>query len=781
VGAAILAFFVWFSAGAAQRPAIVTPAHSAIATGAETDLYPLLARGFLHGHLYLDAAVPTQLAGAADPYNPAGRPVPYLHDVSLFSGRYYLYFGPAPALTLFLPYRLLTGRDLPSPAAVLFFCLWGYAGLVALVVAAAGAGLTGKPWPLGAAVLIGLAALSCYLPLLRRAAVYEVAIAGGSAFFLWSFYFLLRMPQVRRPRRAAAWAGALLGLAVACRPTYGLCLAPLAAGLLLLHRPRSARQRAGDFTAAVAAFGFLLGLLLLYNFLRFGSATEFGQTYQLSGAREGAVRHFSLSYLPFQAHAYLFSCLHPSRYYPFLHALAPPSLPPGIGGYEFTFGLFAGLPAAAFAVVASVALFRPAAARRGPALVLFGAFAAMLLPLLFYFGCCVRYMADFAPILAVLAGLGMVEAAGWTDRHRPALTKTIVGLAGVSALASLAVGFLSSVDMYDRSAETPPPAFDRLDHGFNRPTVAWNEAHGIVFGPRRLQLALPAQAHGSEVLLVAQDDAGAWDALQIDYSGHSTIRFSFLRDGPRAVDRSPPVTVTDRPVHTVTISWGALLPLRPGELAHPVPRTAFTALRTWLHVEWNGQVVWECPVAPRLTRFEHISVGQDEIPSLPPPFSGKVLHTEVLSPAAVHLNRPAVGGVALQLRLTPAMAGRAFPLATTGHDGNGNILLLAVARNGTVRLGYDHWGKPTLWSAEISTPLNSFHRVEFWLPSILDGNPPPPLVVRWDGRTVWREAVPYFVAGREEVFLGRDPLGGTDCEPALINATWARTDLPAPP
>src|SRR5215207_5098156 len=92
----------------------------------EYDHYNLLSRGFLSGHLYLDAEPPAALREAANPYDPKSRgPVEVLHDASYFRGKYYIYFGPAPVVTLFLPFTVLTGRDLPIPYGVFVFVV-GY-------------------------------------------------------------------------------------------------------------------------------------------------------------------------------------------------------------------------------------------------------------------------------------------------------------------------------------------------------------------------------------------------------------------------------------------------------------------------------------------------------------------------------------------------------------------------------------------------------------------------------------------------------------------------------
>src|SRR5436190_19098506 len=81
--------------------------------GAEqADYYNLLIDGWLDGQLHLKVEVPEALARAPNPYDPAQRPPGGLHDASLYRGRYFLYCGAAPVVTLMLPFRVLAAFGL---------------------------------------------------------------------------------------------------------------------------------------------------------------------------------------------------------------------------------------------------------------------------------------------------------------------------------------------------------------------------------------------------------------------------------------------------------------------------------------------------------------------------------------------------------------------------------------------------------------------------------------------------------------------------------------------
>ncbi|MFM9081720.1 MAG: hypothetical protein ACKOTE_16605, partial [Opitutaceae bacterium] len=93
----------------------------------QRDYYNLLIDGWLDGQLHLKVEVPEALLKIKDPYDPTQRPPGLaLHDASFFEGKYYLYFGAAPVVTLMLPFRLWSGNDLPLAGAVLSFVYGGF-------------------------------------------------------------------------------------------------------------------------------------------------------------------------------------------------------------------------------------------------------------------------------------------------------------------------------------------------------------------------------------------------------------------------------------------------------------------------------------------------------------------------------------------------------------------------------------------------------------------------------------------------------------------------------
>jgi hypothetical protein len=237
--------------------------------------YNLLARGFLGGHLYTPIQPSAKLLAMPNPWDPSLDDSVRWQDMALYNGHYYLYFGAAPAVVLFAPWRALTGHDLPENFGI---CVLSFAGFLfscgtllrMLELAEA------RPGPVVLAFLFaGLGVCQSVPFLLSRSAMYEIAIAGGYCFVSGGLYFLAR--------RRWAVSGVMFGLAVASRPHLvlvgGIALAAL------LWRPER-RRGALRFAAGLATIGLAIGA---YNFERFGNPLEFGFRYQLAGPGQNRI------------------------------------------------------------------------------------------------------------------------------------------------------------------------------------------------------------------------------------------------------------------------------------------------------------------------------------------------------------------------------------------------------------------------------------------------------------------------------------------------------------
>jgi len=741
-------------------------------SGRQSDYNNLLVHGFLQGHLYLDAPVPEQLLALKNPYDPAQRPFGLgLHDASLYRGHYYIYFGPAPALALMLPFAALTGSDLPVGYAVGIFVVGMSAALLAIFLRYVGRRERGR-W-VTLACVIALGTCGFQLALLSRHTMYELAIAGGACFFLWSLYFLLA-GGAHCPQRAGSdhdeapnstsraahctAAGLCLGLAIASRPIYLFTTVLL---FLPLFRPRDFKP----FAFAAASCALVVGGLLLYNYARFGRFSEFGQNYQLSGAIEGQVRHFGIHNVPFNLRVYFLAPLRYGRYFPFVHPILVPPYPAGFGSYEEAFGLLPNFAIYLFTTLGLYFAFRNGlnVAERGS--VSFSdrvnaqldlrvlALAGLILTtvLLLFFGSVVRYEADFCGPLLLLACCGAVEL---NSRLKTGASRRLfAGLTVCAAAFSTFVAVMTGVTLYHDFATVSPGQYALLTRWLSVP-AAGLEQIGVLSppGPRKLRLSLspPVSSPPREPILTT-----GWvpetDSLWAVYPRPGYVRFQLVHGSVGILAVSPEYELGSAPLHELTLDLGSLYPPDDAPYYRHLSARAIGADRTAWSVTLDGRPAWRLA-----TGFFDSTPGTARYgPAV------KVIRPVAATPLDYQLP---TSRLALEFTLQASWAGRSFPLATRGRTYAGDTLFVHIVDEKTITFGYDHWSHPAIFSPPIPWVMGRPHglTIDFPVPSPNQEQG----IIQFSSRnqTLWAPKVYYYAAGAYELFPAQNLIGSTSCE-----------------
>jgi hypothetical protein len=383
------------------------------------DAYNQLSTGFLHGHLYLPLQPDPHLVQLPNPYDPIAngpfRNEQGSHDLSLYKGHFYLYWGPTPALLAFLPFRLLPLGDLPQGLAIFVFSFVGFCCSVAVLRALARRVAPDVPrWMLGAAAL-ALAAGNAIPFTERRASVYEVAITAGFCLTFIALYLLVTgLQDGVRPRRLA-FASLALGLAVGARPTMIVpALGLVVIAVWLVRRTADAQLRrtyALSLLGPVAVVGMALAA---YNAARFGSPLDFGQKYQLSSYDPATKDPNKLAYVPPGLWYYLLARPHFTLGFPFVHLVPPPLSYPGTAPKQYD--AVESIGGLLFLVPFTLMAFATPLVLRGgvrrAALSMIAAAAVIILMTSFaLWGATMRYEVDFSSLLIVAAALGWIA---WT-------------------------------------------------------------------------------------------------------------------------------------------------------------------------------------------------------------------------------------------------------------------------------------------------------------------------------------------------------------------------------
>ena len=250
--------------------------------------FNLLADAFLHGQTALRVAPPS------------------IHDLIRFDGRLFLYWSPFPAVLL-MPLVALFGVGFSD---VLFTVALGALDVVlvaALLRAAVAARVVRLDRPRRAVLVVCFALGSVHLTLAPFGRVWFTSQLVGFAAVALAYLAAIRL------RGAPAFLLTGLCLAAAAATRNNLVFTGLWPAWFLLTRapgqvpwPRAAPQpwvgRLGLFALGLLPIAGTVGLLLLYNQVRFGSPLEngfrfhnMGEGFRADYQQYGA---FSLHYLP---------------------------------------------------------------------------------------------------------------------------------------------------------------------------------------------------------------------------------------------------------------------------------------------------------------------------------------------------------------------------------------------------------------------------------------------------------------------------------------------------
>src|SRR5687767_5011969 len=99
-----------------------------------TNYYDLQATAFSHGQLALEVQPDAALLALENPYEPGEREgIPVLWDATLYDGKYYLYWGPAPALLLAV-LKIFYSREIGDNILTFLFLCGAFLFLVRIIV-----------------------------------------------------------------------------------------------------------------------------------------------------------------------------------------------------------------------------------------------------------------------------------------------------------------------------------------------------------------------------------------------------------------------------------------------------------------------------------------------------------------------------------------------------------------------------------------------------------------------------------------------------------------------
>jgi hypothetical protein len=509
--------------------------------------YEYMTEGFLSGHTYLSLEPAPALLSLRDPYDPAANARYRLWDASLYRGKYYLYYGPTPALALMAPWRLVTGHMLPQRLAV---AAAAAAGMLALGLFLWEVRRRCFPRLRGAALagVLLVAFHAAWLPvILRRPGVWELPIVCAAACLWWSLYFLWKFHDSGGKARWAVATGIALALLMGSRATFVFAAGAVAALALArpagpVPRPRALRRPGLPALALAFAGG---AALLVYNHERFGRWLEFGQNYQLWGTEYRGLHLFSPRFILFNARTYLFSLPRFGPYFPFLHPFWPEILPAEHMGTEEIYGVLFMMPVHLAGLGACAWAWRGRAdpARRPAAVAVAAAAASSVLSSLVLFnfgGVCSRYVTELMAGWTLVTCVGLMALFGSAQESRPG--RLVRALATLAACWSIACVWLASAEFRGFMRQTNPGTYRIAAHALDYPSAWWAARNGITYGPVDLDVRVPPVPTDQGIVLLASGRPERTNQLLLDIPRGGTARLT-LADDQHAVLVTPVLPV----------------------------------------------------------------------------------------------------------------------------------------------------------------------------------------------------------------------------------------------
>lgn len=228
------------------------------------------------GKLELNDIVTNELLNAENPYDTSNRYYSFSWDLSYYKGKYYCYFGIWPALSLLLPYHLLTNKFLTTPLACLFYCILGVIGTFLLynnIIKKYFKKINYETYIISFIFIIfGSKLLWC----MHRPSFYELVALAAYAHVM--FGLNLTLFSDNKIKNFIGYL--LLALSVLCRPTALFCSILLIPKLL--NRIKHKNFKILDFILLAIPYA-IVGIFTMYiNYIRFDSIFEFGISYQLT-------------------------------------------------------------------------------------------------------------------------------------------------------------------------------------------------------------------------------------------------------------------------------------------------------------------------------------------------------------------------------------------------------------------------------------------------------------------------------------------------------------------
>ena len=302
--------------------------------------YRLLTDSFIEGKFDVDIDVDTKLPQLSNPYDYSQRlkeGVSFAFDTAYYKGKYYVYFGAAPVVLYYLPFKLLTGSYIKDSIvnAINFTIL--SISIIFLLYKIIKDNFNKTP-----ILFFGLLSIFAIdtcgaLTLLAEPLIYTVPILCALAYALlgvtlWTY----SIKQDKTINSLFAFFGSLaIGIVIGSRPQFGLFA--FFAFIIFFDQIKDIKHNIKPFVLSIVPFIFIGSLMMYYNYVRFGSPFDLGANYNLT-FNDMTKRGINISRVGDGIFYYLLQPLSLTGIFPFINHVAFSTTYVGMLIHEFSFG-----------------------------------------------------------------------------------------------------------------------------------------------------------------------------------------------------------------------------------------------------------------------------------------------------------------------------------------------------------------------------------------------------------------------------------------------------------
>lgn len=251
------------------------------------DAYNELANSLLQGKTTVLDEYADALSGFENVYDFNARQesgIKYMFDYAYYKGHYYVYFGIVPCVLFYLPWRIITGTNILN-SVVLAIVMTLLIFSIAMFIYEFQKRYEYKLSKLRYTFMYMLVMSAAMVPFLSRLAlVYQIVQISAIMFVLWGLMFYIKAGDMQRTKHVEAFIAVgsfLMALSAGCRPQTTL-LAVLAAVFLWERMVKKNKLVIRYWCAFLIPYIIVAIPLMYYNYIRFGSAFDFGVNYNLT-------------------------------------------------------------------------------------------------------------------------------------------------------------------------------------------------------------------------------------------------------------------------------------------------------------------------------------------------------------------------------------------------------------------------------------------------------------------------------------------------------------------